>query len=113
MPLEPEPLTLQHKTGVSDGAGGKIYSWEDVWTASGTVNFFQRLTWQHLEQGTHNSEGPGIQSLQLRLFTFEQPWPDPIPKVEDRFQRTDGSRWVVQNVRPYEDTLQVDAEQVI
>lgn len=108
MSLNPVAVSIQAPARTGDGAGGKGISWNVVATGFATINFYRKESLLRLEQAAHNAQGPGVNTKTLRLIVFESPFPTIL--VEYRIVAADGTKYVVQDVRPYDDWLEVDTE---
>lgn len=110
MSLIPETITIRRPTKSSDGAGGKVSTFQNLGTAQGTRNFYSS------KRGTRQEEGPGVATQQLRLFVFRRPFVESEPgivagiKVNYQLQTDDGLLHKVLTVRPYDSNVQIDTE---
>lgn len=117
MGLTPEPVKILREQKQRDDAGGWKVTLAQVGTGDATLNNYRRVSYDRLEQGTHTAQGPGVATSRKRFFTFERPepytasWPD--VRINDVIEAADGSRWTVHEVRPYEETMQIDVEAVL
>ena len=112
MSLQVETVTIQRMSLTRDAAGGATQVPVTVWTGSGYRNFYRRQSELRLEEGTHNSEGPGISVDTHQFYTFEAAVPSVMPR--DTIISPDGTSWLVLFVRDYSDAfainVQVDVE---
>ncbi len=113
MSMEPELVTLLRQRVLDDGGGGETETWQEVGKWQASVHFYRKQSWDREEEGKHNTQGPGIETVVRRLFLFREEWEtSPAVEINDRLKRPDGTVWVAQMVRPYDESLQVDAELV-
>ena len=111
MSLQAVTVSILREVRTGDGAGGKAVSLTTV--ASGVsagVNFYRTTSETRLETATGSVSGPGVLTQTKRLVTFLPPFPD--VRVNDRIAVANGATYVVQFVRTYAQTLQVDVEVV-
>ncbi len=119
MTLILETVNVLRMTRTRDAGGGSTNVPAPVFGLQGlsaTRNFYSKVSNQRLEEGTHNTQGPGVATATLMFFTFSRPAPytDPFPAIliNDLIQAADGSLWIVHFLRGYEETLQVDCEAI-
>lgn len=116
MSLKPETITIRRPTKSSDGAGGKVSTFQNLGTAQGTRNFYSSKRGTRQESSGGGGTGPGVSTQQLRLFVFERPFVETEPgivagiRVGYQLQTDDGLLHKVLTVRPYDSNLQVDTE---
>lgn len=108
-------VAVERETRTGDGAGGKTKTWATVSGLSAltcTKRFYGRTSQlDRLEQGAHNTAGPGVEVKTSQLFIFRQQ-PAPDIRKQDRLFASDGVRYRVLFTRLYATTLQVDTELV-
>lgn len=122
MSFTPQTITLQQETRASDGAGGKTSVWATVGTYQAEFHLYKRLSEDRLEKSLHRSEGPGVQTKVIGFFKIPAPYPTfiqpayqaPDGTTKARYQIVDaqGVTWQVDDVRPYDWTLQIDVKLV-
>lgn len=108
MSLEPETVTIERRVPTSDSAGGSRSSWSFVYSGPAYINFTRRYRDERIEEGTHNSQGPGWAQMQRPFACFEQD--DPQALRNDRLTRADGSQYLILFVRNYTDSAQIDIQ---
>lgn len=113
MSLTPVTVTIGKPNRTKVDGGGRAVTYDPVpgsWKA--TRNFYGRTSQMvRLEQAAHNAQGPGLETRKLQLFTFRPPFPPDID-VNYRLTADDAKKYIVQFVRTYTETMQVDAELV-
>lgn len=104
-------VNLLRESRTGDGSGGKAVA--RVRAATGlraTQHLRVRASSLRVEQGAHNSQGPGVLTLTTPFFKFGPPFPD--IRINDWIQVGGGIVYRVLFVRVYERTLQCDCESV-
>lgn len=117
MGLDPGPVKILREQKQRDNAGGWKTTLAQAGSGMATLNLYRKVSYERIEEGTHTAQGPGTATAEKRFFTFERdfpfdaPWPD--VRINDVMEAADGSKWKVHQVRPYEETMQIDCEAVI